>query len=235
LNTPRPLSLLDRIFACWRGKLLMLFLLAPALDISYLLPQWLPLRSASRLPLTPIDRAVRFQPGWVYAYLSLYAMLLLPPLLATRPAQLWRYTVGAVLMFLAATVVFLVWPVEYPRPPLPPLAPALYHLVTTVDRPLNSIPSLHAGLIAYSLLFTARVLSDVRPHIRRVSLGLGALWGAAILYATLATKQHYLLDLPPGLLLAWAADRLAWRGAGSPVPSSTDPLQDDMAGIPGTV
>jgi membrane-associated phospholipid phosphatase len=226
---------MDRILACWRGKLLMLLVLAPVLDVCYLLPQWLPLRPAGRLPLTPIDRAVPFDPNWVYPYLSLYPMLILPPLLATRPAQLWRYTIGAVLMFLAATIVFLIWPIEYPRPPLPHLAPAAYRLVTTIDRPLNSIPSLHAGLVAYSLLFAARVLSDVRPGIRRLSLGLLALWGAVILYATLATRQHYLLDLPPGLLLAWAADRLAWRATAPPRPASATNREGEAPPEPSSV
>ena len=213
----------------------MLLVLAPLLDVCYLLPQWLPLRTPGRLPLTFIDRAVPFQPAAVYPYLSLYIMLMIPPLLATRAAQLWRYTAGVLLMFLAAAVVFVFWPVEYPRPPLPHLAPALYRLVVTVDRPLNSIPSLHAGLIAYSLLFASRTLADVRPRIRRLSLGLGAIWGAIILYATLATRQHYLLDLTPGLLLAWVADGLAWRGAEATRPSPTDPLQIHVAGTPDTV
>lgn len=213
----------------------MLVVLAPALDLCYLLPQWLPLRSAGRLPLTPIDHAVPFQPAWVYAYLSLYAMLVVPPLLATRPAQLWRYTAGAILMFFAAAIVFLLWPVEYPRPPFPHVAPAAYRLVITIDRPLNSIPSLHAGLVAYSLLFAPRALSDLPRLARRLTLALLALWGAVILYATLTTKQHYLLDLPPGLLLAWAADRLAWRTAAADRPAPANPPQADVAGIPDAV
>jgi hypothetical protein len=114
------------------------------------------------------------------------------------------------------------------------LAPAAYSLVITIDRPLNSIPSLHAGLIGYSLIFAVRVLSDVPPPHRHQALGLYAVWGAVILYATLATKQHYLLDLPPGLLLAWVADRLARRGATSPT-TPADALRADVAGIPDTV
>jgi hypothetical protein len=235
VNTPGSLSLASRILACWRGKLLMLFVLAPILDVCYLLPQWLPLRPAGRLPLTAIDRALPFQPESAYAYLSLYAMIIFPPLLATRGAQLWRYTIGAVEMFLVATVVFVLWPVEYPRPPLPHLAPALYRFLTTIDRPLNSIPSLHAGLVAYSVLFAARISSDVPRRVRQGTLGFFTLWGAVILYATLTTKQHYLLDLPPGLLLAWAADRLAWRGAAATVAAPVDPLQTAVAGIPDTV
>ena len=42
---------------------------------------------------------------------------------------------------------------------------------------------------------------------------LSALWGAAILYGTLATKQHWVADLPPAFALAWLAHRWAWRKA----------------------
>jgi membrane-associated phospholipid phosphatase len=121
--------------------------------------------------------------------------------------------VGAAIMFGVATLIFFAWPVRYPRPPLPDVPPAVYRLLTAIDQPVNSIPSLHAGLIAYTLFFAARAFGEFRAGLRRTLLTLGALWGAVILYATLATKQHYLIDLPPGILLAWLAHRLAWRGA----------------------
>ena len=57
-----------------------------------------------------------------------------------------------------------------------------------------------------------RTLRTLAPAARRW-LAAGALvWGGLIVYSTLATKQHWLLDLPPGMAIAWAAHRLAWRG-----------------------
>jgi membrane-associated phospholipid phosphatase len=110
--------------------------------------------------------------------------------------------------------VFLCFPVEGPRPaPMDGHHP-LYRWLVGVDRPTNSLPSLHAGLTVYSLLFAARALRGALRPSTRVALGaIGALWGAAILYSTLATKQHWALDLPPGVLLAAGAHALAWRSA----------------------
>jgi hypothetical protein len=76
------------------------------------------------------------------------------------------------------------------------------------------MPSLHAGLVVYSLLFGLRVLRDVlRPRALTAASIAGCAWAALILYSTLATKQHWALDLPPGMALAACAHALAWRGA----------------------
>lgn len=216
-------NLVARMLACWQGKVLMLVTLVPLLNAFYFLPQWLAWRTPVQLPMTIIDRIVPFDPGWVYVYVSMYVMLLIPPLLTTRGEPLWRYTIGATIMFVAAAVFFILWPVEYPRPALTGVAPWVYHIVISLDRPVNSIPSLHAGLLAYTLFFAARALDDLPAGVRRTILLVGTAWSTAILYATLATKQHYLLDLPAGVLLAWAAHALAWRGAARPAAVVAEP------------
>lgn len=194
----------------------MFLLLVPLFNLFYFLPQWVRWREPGRLPMTVIDRLVPFDPGWVYVYVSMYVMLTIPPLLTARGGALWRYTIGATIMFLGAAVVFLLWPVAYPRPPLPADGPALYRAIVSVDRPINSIPSLHAGIVGYTLFFAGRALADLPRSARRAMLVVGTLWSALILYGTLATKQHYFLDLPPGILLAWVAHGIAWLGAERP-------------------
>jgi len=206
-------DLFSRIFASWRSKVLMLVLLVPLFNLFYFLPQWVGWRTPGRLPMTVIDRIVPFDPGWVYAYVSMYVMLTIPPLLTARGDVLWRYTIGATIMFVGAAVAFLLWPVEFPRPTLPADGPWMYRVVVSIDRPINSIPSLHAGIVGYTLCFAGRALTDLSRSARRAILVVGALWSALILYATLATKQHYFLDLPPGILLAWISHSIAWLGA----------------------
>ena len=216
-------SLVSRMLACWRGKVLMFVVLVPLLNAFYFLPQWIAWRTPLRLPMTVVDRIVPFAPRWVYVYVSMYVMLLIPPLLTIRGEALRRYTIGAMIMFVGAAVIFVVWPVEYPRPPLTEVAPWVYRLVVSLDRPINSIPSLHAGLVAFTLFFAARALVDLPLRTRRFILLTGTIWSVAILYGTLATKQHYLLDLPPGVALAWVAHHLAWRGAADTVAAKPDP------------
>ena len=206
-------SLLGRIPQHIGRKLMLLVILPPLFNLCYFLPQWVSLFEPARIPLTAIDRAVPFDPWWIFLYMSMYLMLPLAPMLAIRTEHFRRYTVGLTIMFVSGCVCFFLYPVAYDRPPLPPDSPGFYRLIVTIDRPINSIPSLHAGLTVYTLLFATRALADLPARRRRALLMAGSLWGAVILYGTLATKQHYLLDLPPGALLAWVSHRLAWRSS----------------------
>jgi len=211
MNATLPQPLLSRITVLMKQKLLLLLILPMILDLFYFLPQWVPIYKAQPIPLTAIDRAVPFQPWWILPYLSMYLLLPLVPVFATTTDQLRRYALGTVLMFVIAAVCFFLWPISYPRPHLEETAPWVYRIVVSLDQPINSLPSLHAGLTAFTLFFAARILADVPRRQRRLLLALGWVWAGLILYGTLATKQHYLADLPPGILLAWLSDRIIWR------------------------
>lgn len=173
---------------------------------------WLPLRE---VPVTPLDRWIGFDPAWIGVYLSIALLVPLAPLLATQRDELVRYAMGLALLCAGCFAAFLLFPVAGPRPGELP-DQALYGWLVSTDRPTNAMPSLHAGLAVYSLLFAGRALRDAAsPRARGWALAAGGAWVAVILLSTLATKQHWALDLPAGALLAWLAHRLAWRDAAS--------------------
>ena len=62
-------SLFRRIRAHFGWKALLFITLGPAFTVFYYVPQWLPIRPATTIPLTPIDRAVPFQPWWIWPYM----------------------------------------------------------------------------------------------------------------------------------------------------------------------
>jgi len=159
------------------------------------------------VPTTALDSAIPFEPGWIWAYASLAVLVPLAPMLSTDRDQLRRYAVGLALLCAPAFALFMLFPVEGPRPLTLP-DDALYRWIVGVDRPSNSMPSLHAGLTVYSLLHLRRVLA---PGPGRALTALGIAWGVLIVYSTLATRQHWLVDLPAGMALAWAAHAYAWR------------------------
>ncbi len=186
--------------------------LAVGICVPYFLLQHAVLWPPQRVPVTPLDGWVAFDPRWVWPYASLALLVPLAPLLALRRSELRRYAVGLALLCAACFATFLLFPVEGPRPAVP--VEGLYGWIVSVDRPSNSLPSLHAGLTVYSLLFGWRVLRDgLQDGGRRRVLAGAWLWGGLILYSTLATKQHWLVDLPAGALVAWGAHALAWRRA----------------------
>ena len=163
------------------------------------------------LPLSWLDRSIGFQPDWVYVYQSVYLFMPIAPWLAIRREDLMRYIHGFFLLSVISFTVFIFFPVEAPRPNVPP-AEGMYAFLVRYEGKLNAFPSLHAGLMMYTALFGGAVLKGALSPGYRRAVTLGAvIWGVGILYATLATKQHYAVDLPAGIVLAWLCHRWAWR------------------------
>jgi len=165
--------------------------------------------------VTPLDTLVPFSPGWTLVYLSVCLLVPLFPLLAETREQVWRYGRAVFWLCLPCFACFLLAPVPGPRPADLGVAGAegSYGWLVGVDATWNAFPSLHAGLVVLSFLYGWRLLSPGLGPRGRLLLGLASiLWGGAILFSTLATKQHWLADLLPACALAIAAHRLAWRG-----------------------
>lgn len=204
------LPLLSRLRALWAAKLCLGAALTFVFCAGYFAIQYYPLRPPMRFSLTNIDRAVPFSPGWVWVYQSIY--LLLPAAWICETAdQLRRYAIGFAFLMLVGFTCFLLWPVAGPRPqelPAESLNDPMYRALLSYDTTLNSFPSLHVALAVYSACVVVAVTSG---SLRRWLSILLPLWIALIGYSTLATKQHYWVDLPPGIALGWLARRIAWR------------------------
>lgn len=206
-------------------KIAVLLGLSVGICAPYFLLQRVEAFPARGMLVTPLDLRIAFEPRWIWAYASLAVLVPLSPLLATSRGALVRYARGLAWLCVVSFVAFWLVPVVGPRPAETPPG-GLYGVIVSVDRPLNSFPSLHAGLTAYSLLYAWRILHGaLSDRAWRLSVALGVGWAGLILYSTLATKQHWVLDLPGGILLAWAAHALAWRSArrvGEAVAFATD-------------
>jgi membrane-associated phospholipid phosphatase len=200
------IDLIRRLRVHWRTKLWLGFLLTTIFCAGYFVIEYHPLRPPVRLALTAIDRSVPFLPGWVWVYQSIY--LLLPAAWLSETAdQLRRYAIGFAILMVVGFSCFLLWPVAGPRPE-EMSNDLLYRVLVRYDTALNSFPSLHMALATYSACVGLAVTS---VRLRRLLAVLVPLWVALIGYATLATKQHYWVDLPPGILLGWLAQYFAWR------------------------
>jgi hypothetical protein len=164
-----------------------------------------------RLPLSAIDRAIGFAPGWIWGYQSVYLLIVLVPWLSTRRDDLRRHARGFVLLAAAGFACFLLYPVDGPRPAHVPRT-GMWALLLAYDAPRNAMPSLHVGLAAYTVLFGLRAFRpELAARVRAAWAAAGLAWLAVIAYATLATKQHYAVDLPPGVAGAWLAHAWVWR------------------------
>ena len=178
---------------------------------AYFTVQRMILFPARSLPMTWLDRAIPFQPGWVWAYLSLYLLNPIGPLMTRSREDLFRYTRGILFLFVSGIVFFVLLPVAGPRPSAYE-GNWVYDRLIHVDRAYNSFPSLHAGCAAYAVLFAAYASGDTRRReLRKVLLACAWVWVCFILYSTIATRQHFAIDLPPGIFLAWLTQVLFFR------------------------
>jgi membrane-associated phospholipid phosphatase len=161
------------------------------------------------IPLTWLDRAVPFAPRfWAWVYLSQFAITGGLPWLIDSRAVLGRYVVGLAVLSGVSFMIFLFWPVASPRPAdLSDAGPMWW--IARGDGPYNAFPSLHAGFLVFMGGMGWRMF-PARPNPALCLLFLT--WSAAILYSTLATRQHYALDLVAGGVIGLVADRVAWAG-----------------------
>jgi membrane-associated phospholipid phosphatase len=198
-----------RVAAHWRFKAVLAGAIGTLFTAAYLLIGHFPVAPVRTLPLTAVDRAIGFHPyEWVWIYQSVYLPVNVIPWLADRREDLRRYVAGFVMVTLVSFAVFVVWPIRAPKPHVESPR-GMYWLLQQYDAPYNSLPSLHAGLLVYTLAFGRRVVGhEVPGAVKMVCVA----WGALILYGTLATKEHYAVDIVAGAALGLLADRWAWRG-----------------------
>ncbi len=199
-------DVLARLRAEWRRKLLLFVVINAAFWGGYQLLSRQSFFPLLQVPVTALDRAVPYQPEfWGWIYLSQFLLTGGLPLLLTTREGIRRYMTSLAVMSLVSFAVFLFLPTQAPRP-LEPGAPLSMRFIAFADGPLNAMPSLHAAFLVCMAGLAWRMFG------LRTLLVTGV-WGTAILYSTLATKQHYVLDLVAGGALGSVADWLAWRGA----------------------
>jgi membrane-associated phospholipid phosphatase len=186
-------------------SMILLFALVP---LYVLIPAFLP--PATRyVPELALDRALPLVPSWAIVYGALYLFLILLPIFVIRQQEFIRRTVHAYLLIWITAYVFffVVYPTAAPRPDkVTGEGFAMWGLraLYSADPPHNCFPSLHVAHSVVSALACSRV------HRR---LGIIAILAAMLVAAsTLFTKQHYVLDVVAGVVLALAAYSIFLRG-----------------------
>lgn len=156
---------------------------------------------ALHVPALSLDNAIPLRPSWSLIYGSLYVFVILPLLIVRQPEQI-RRTVSAYLMiWIIAYVCFLIYPTVAPHPfkihEQDFFAWVLGSVIYNCDVPYNCFPSLH---VAHSFVSALTCY-----HVHR-GVGIAAvIWASLIGISTLFTKQHYILDVIAGVLLAYFA------------------------------
>jgi len=161
------------------------------------------------MPLTLLDRLVGFHPQTLTVYLSLWLYVSLPPALLSTRRELYGYGVSMAATCLAALIIFYFWPTAVPAADINwALYPDLNSL-KSMDASGNACPSLHVATAVFSGIWLHHLLRRFDAPIW--ILAFNVTWCVAIIYSTLATRQHVALDVLAGVALGVLAAVLSLR------------------------
>jgi len=157
--------------------------------------------SAAILTWIPADDWLPFWPEWVWVYLIPYAI---GPILAGMMSRstFWWYIRSGLVTVVVTLVIFMLVPThtdpdartEVQKVATGLTAEVLANMTKIDDPPANAAPSLHVSLTCLLLL---AMLRDF-PRWWPVWVGfVGLVW-----LSTLVTRQHHLIDVATGALLA---------------------------------
>jgi len=152
------------------------------------------------IPEIALDRAIPLVGGWSLVYGSLFLAAVLPALVIHQHEHLNRTILAFLMVWFVAYACFLAYPTMSTHPAKVPgdgFGNWGLRVIYSSDARYNCLPSLHVAqcfLAAFSC--------------GRVHRGVGAaaiVWASLVAVSTLFTKQHYVLDVVTGVLLAYIA------------------------------
>ncbi|MBF0103860.1 MAG: phosphatase PAP2 family protein [Deltaproteobacteria bacterium] len=148
--------------------------------------------------MLPYEDRIPFLPFMVIIYLSVYLLPVGIILSIYRKGRIFKIMIVFTLALFIHTLFFIIMPVEYSLRPVVNIPSEILHqlmlFVYSVDAPINTFPSLHVSVAFISYYIIRRY----RPQWSRGVLMLAI----AIALSTVLVKQHYILDVVSGFLIA---------------------------------
>lgn len=169
-----------------------------------------PLHAVTVMPQTALDAMIPFQHSALWAYLSLWLYVGLAPGLQLSVMALLTYGGWIAALCLSGLACFYFWPTEVAPRGFDVSDHAGFSMLQGVDAAGNACPSMHVAAAMFSVLWIAHVLRQTHSPVWLQIVNL--MWLLAIVYSTLAIKQHVVLDVLAGALLggAFGAASLHW-------------------------
>lgn len=159
-------------------------------------------RPAYTLFLPGEDR-LPFLPVFEYLYVLTFFVPALVIVTVRDYARFTRLVRAFAIVLVVAYTTYLVFPVYFARPRL--VVDSLHTWLLSlqyIDKPYNHLPSMHVTL-SWLTVWASDVSRRSRIALAIVAIGISI--------STLFVKQHYLVDVIAGTVLAWASWQLAGR------------------------
>ncbi len=158
-----------------------------------------PAYPATVMPTTWLDRAIPFEPLTLPIYLSLWLYVSLPPALLWNRRELLEYGMAIGLTCLTGLSIFYFWPTLVPEPDIDWASYPSVAFLKGMDATGNASPSLHVATAVFSAMWMHLLLRRYQAPTWLAALNW--LWCAAIIYSTLSTRQHVVVDVLSGAVL----------------------------------
>jgi membrane-associated phospholipid phosphatase len=204
---PWHVALGQRIATLWVVKMIGTTLGISGFFFLYFWVMHNPLWEPTVMPLTRLDHWVGVSDDAMLLYGSLWFYISLAPAFAKDKAELRACARDAALMAAIGLLVFWFFPTVVPVFPVDWSQYPSLQFLKTADAGGNAFPSLHVAFAVLTAVLLARQLRAVGAPAWVHAVNV--LWAAGIVYSTLATRQHVLLDVLGGALLAGA---VSWAG-----------------------
>lgn len=152
-----------------------------------------------------LDAAIPFWPIWVWPYLSYFPLCFLPLLFCAHHGRFRRVALAYSLTYVPSLIFFYLVPTKMIRPSFEAtdLTMRAMTWLYEIDPGYNIFPSLHVA----NAVLVAWIFQRHAPRWAPL------LWieAALITASTVLVKQHYVVDLPAGVVLGTAAFFIAFR------------------------
>jgi membrane-associated phospholipid phosphatase len=192
-------DLVRRIVTLWHIKSLGTMCWIAAFFTAYFWVLRNPAVELTTVPLTPLDGVIDFQPGALLLYVSLWVYVSLAPALLKNFRELFSYGLATLAMSLVGLAIFYWWPTAVPHFEIDLVQHPTLSVLKGMDMSANACPSLHVAFAVFTAMWLDHVLREMKSV--RGLLVFNWLWCAGIIYSTIATRQHVVLDVIAGTAL----------------------------------
>lgn len=145
---------------------------------------------------------IPFVPAMIYVYFSI-SLLFLAPLFVLNATRLKRLGIAAALCIIFAGLSFILIPGTTGFAPTCIVQPTsafeswVFEILHRIDKPYNTVPSLHVGLS------TLVVLSTRHGSTSRLLSNSLFLWLFIIMLSVVFVHQHHIVDVATGWILGY--------------------------------
>lgn len=158
-----------------------------------------PLQPVFEVPLTWLDRQIPFTPSAYGVYISLWVYVSLPPAFLGNLKVLLNFGGWVSALCAVGLIAFWLFPT---KTPIFDINWAIYPelaQIKSMDASGNACPSMHVATAVFSAFWIDAILvASTAPHMLRC---ISALHCIAIIWSTMAIRQHVVLDALTGAVL----------------------------------